>query len=608
MKGVRGKTAAALFVAVLVVLALGAKAPGAGAHAFLKESTPAEGASVAQSPPEVIFYFTEPIEVNYSKAYVTDGTGKRWEVPNEGAFHIHTDPSNPGLIMQPNMPNGTYTVIWDVLSATDGHRTKGAFAFFVGAPPLNPVDTNPPVDVGATSAPPESLEVFVRWLNFAAMAALIGAAAFPFLILPAGVARLKASPSNESGVRRELKIARVSTLFAALALLLASIAGLWVQVWLASGDSTPFGSFQDFISGTRYGDIWVARMALVTGAVVCSILIMARARGEWHESILHPTNTAWAILAALSLAIPVTTSLNSHAAGAGDFDLQTALDYAHLVSGGLWVGLLLQLVLLLLLVVPALEERAGFLAATVRRFSWVAVPTVAVIVTTGVIQSIDRLGGIDELFDTSYGLTLAMKIALLAPILVIAAVNLLIFGPRFMEFARQKARALLHLRPWEGAFRVSLVLEISLAFIVLAATALLTNTSPPGAAQGDGSAVSKPTSAAPTPSADSGFALVDDLSLSVWADPAKAGVNDVNVLVIDQKGDEDPIDKVLLRFRYLGQDIGVSEAQAEPLHPPTHYVAQTTDMSLPGKWEVEVIVRRPGLNDARGKVQLAISA
>jgi copper transport protein len=536
--GVLRKATTAALLVVLIFLALGVKTPNAGAHAVLELSKPAAGESLAQPPNEVILYFTEAIEIDYSSAYVVDTDKKRWELPNEGTFHIHGDPTNPGLIMQPNMPNGTYTVVWDVLSAVDGHRTKGAFAFFVGPPPIEPLGPTAPADIGSVSAPPESLEVFVRWANFIAMAALIGAAVSPFILLPAGVSRLKPSPANDDGVKRALRIARISTLVAAIALVLASCAGLWVQVWLASGDSTPFGDFRDFVSGTRYGDIWVARMALAAGAVVCSLLIMARARGDWHESILHPKNTPWAILAALSLAIPVTTSLNSHAAGGGDFNFQTAIDYAHLVSGGLWIGLLLQFVLLLVIVVPRLEERAGFLAGMVRRFSWVAVPTVVVIVTTGVIQSIDRLGGIDELFDTSYGLTLALKIVLLAPILVIGAVNLLIFGPRFLEFARHKARALLEMRPWEGAFRYALILEISLAFVVLAATALLTNTSPPGSAQGGDSSVSQPTNAAPTPSADSGFALVEDVTLSVWAEPAKAGFNDVNVLVIDQEGDE----------------------------------------------------------------------
>jgi hypothetical protein len=67
------------------------------------------------------------------------------------------------------------------------------------------------------------------------------------------------------------------------------------------------------------------------------------------------------------------------------------------------------------------------------------------------------------------------------------------------------------------------------------------------------------------------------------------------------------VQRVILRFRNLDEDVGVSQADAEPLHPPTHYVAQTSDMSLPGTWEVEVIVRREGVLDLRGTVELEIA-
>jgi copper transport protein len=609
MGGVMRRITASFVAVIVALLALGVSPPGAGAHAVLSGSTPAEGESLGQGPTEVIFYFTEGIEVNFSDAYVVDTQSKRWEVPNEGAFHIHTDPTNPGLIMQPNMPNGTYTVVWDVLSAVDGHRTKGFFTFFVGPPPLDPVDTStpPPGADLTTSVPPEWLEVFTRWFNFAAMAALIGAVSFPFLVLPAAVERLNPSPANEGAVRRALHISRISVLVSVVALLVASLMAVWVQAWLASGESTSLDAVREFISASRYGDIWLVRMALTGGALVCAVLIMSRSRGEWHESILHPKNTPWAVLAALAIALPITTSLNSHAAAGGDFNFQTAIDYIHLVAGGLWLGLLLQLLLAILLVVPRVEERAGFLAGSVRRFSWIAVPAVVVIIITGVIQSIDRLGGIDELFDSDYGLTLAAKILLLAPVLVIAAFNLLVFGPRFISFARQRAQALLGLRPWEGAFRTALVLEVGLAIGILGITALLTNTSPPGSAETGGGS-SDATNAVPTPQPDSGFALVDDLSISVWAEPGTPGANAVNVLVVDQDDPEEAVQRVILRFRYLGEDLGVSEAEATALHPPTHWVADTNDLSLPGEWEAEVIVRREGLFDTIGTVQLEIGA
>jgi copper transport protein len=597
-----------VLAALVLVLALGVSPSGAGAHAQLVRSEPADGASLGAGPLEVILYFTEGIEVDFSEAYVLDSAGKRWEQPNEGAFHIHTDPTNPGLIMLPNMPNGVYTTVWDVLSAVDGHRTKGFFTFYVGPPPLEPPPSVVPPGAETTaSAPPEWLEVFSRWANFAAMAALLGAVAFPFLILPAGVAALHPSPSGERAVRRILRTARISAIVASLALVAASLLSLWVQAWLASGDSTSVDAIKDLVTNTRFGEVWTARILLAGGAVAASLLVLLRPSRQWHESIVHPSNTQWAVLLLIAVAVPVTTSLNSHAAASGSTDLQTVVDYIHLLAGGLWLGLLVQLLLAILVAVPLLDERAGFLGATVRRFSIVAVPSVAVIVITGVIQSIDRLGGIDELFDTDYGSTLVVKILLLAPLLIIAAFNLLIVGPRFLGLARGRAQAVLErLRPWERRFRAAVVLEVGIAVAILAVTALLTNTSPPGSAAVDGQ--TPPTYATPTPNAESGQVSAGDMNMMIWADPGTPGPNSVNILLQDKDGDPKPVQKVIVRYTFLDENIGTSEEEATGVHPPDHYVASTNQLSLPGQWEVEVIVRREGVLDVRGTVELTIGA
>jgi len=603
------KISKALLVAIAALLALGVFTSGASAHATLIKSQPAASESLGQSPLEVVLWFTEALEIGFSKAYVTDSSGERWELPNEGAFHVHTDPAIPVLHMKPGLPNGAYTVVWDVLSSIDGHRTKGFFTFFVGPPPLQPLDPSapPPVDLGAGSAPPRWLEVLSRSGNFAAMAALIGTVVFPFLVLPAVVQALRPAPDSERAVRRALRSSRVSALISSLSLVVASGLALWVQAWLASGDSTSLQAVEEVWSGTRYGDIWTARILLAGAAVVASVIIVVRGANQWHESIVHPSNTSWALLLLLSVGVPVTTSLNSHAAAGGSTDLQTIVDYFHLLAGGLWVGVLLQLGLAIAIALPALEERAPFLGALVRRFSWIAVPSVTVIIGTGLVQSIDRLGGIDELFDSNYGNTLVVKIALLAPLLLIAAFNLLVFGPRFLRLATGSAQAARSRLPrWEGGFRVAVLLEIGLAISVLAVTALLTSTSPQGSAAGDG--VEGPAVARPTPRPDSGLAVADDLRLSVYADPAKPGANQVNVFIQDEDGDVKEVLRVILRYRYLAEDLGVVEEDAQPVHPPDHYIAGTTQLSLPGMWEVEVIVRRQGLLDTRAKIQLEIEA
>ncbi len=596
-------------IAVAVGLALRAPAPGAHAHAFLARSEPAAGAVLSQSPVEVQLWFTEDIEIAFSDAQVIDGSGQRYDSPN--GFHVHYDLTNPGILMQPEMGNGAYTVIWNVLSAVDGHRTKGAFSFFIGPPDSTaPATVAIPPDLGSGSPPPGWLEVFVRWFNFAGMAALIGAALFPFLVLTRGFAALRPDPNTASEPRRDSaetlasRAAAVSAIAAALVVAVASLLTLWLQLWSAGGSATSAGTLDRVISDTRFGEIWIFRIVLVTIACVSAFALLRQGGKPWQRSILDGSNSLWLLVGALAIAIPGTTSLNSHAAASGIGPVATAVDWFHLVAGGVWIGGLVQLVLVSAVVVPALEERSAFFGSVIRRFSLVAAISVAVIVATGIFQSIERLGGVGELVDTNYGTTLLVKVLLLTPLLVIAAFNLLIVGPRFVSMARSRgARALSSL--WEGRFRFAVSAELALAVFILVATAILTSTSPPGPAQGSAQSVSP--IATPVGSAVASQ-RAGDLNITLWADPGRVGVNDINVTLADVDGDERTVQRVILRLNYLEQSLGVSEIDASPFHPPVHYVANTSQLSLPGNWEVEVVVRREGLLDVRAKIQIAVQA
>lgn len=523
-------------------------------------------------------------------------------------LHDHGNQANPGITMQINVPNGTYTVIWDVLSIVDGHRTKGSFPYFVGAP-----DVAPPVDGGGpgislSSGPPKWLEVVVRWVNFAAMALLIGAAAAPFLLLPAGFEALRDDgQEDEDAELSSAALVRVSALGAALLVVVASLLMVWLQAWAASGSAVSLSAAGDVLTGTRFGDIWFVRITLAGVALLFSMLSLRVADPPWWRSILAGPNTAWLALLLAALAIPVTTSMNSHAAAEGTAKLQTMVDWAHVAAAGVWIGGLVQLLLVAAVIAPYVSDRAAFLGGLVRRFSLVALPTVGLILGTGVVQSIDRLGGVKELVDSDYGFTLLAKVLLLLPLVGLGALNLLVIGPWFLRFARERAKELLARLPaWEGRFRLAVTTEVVLAAAILVATAILTNTPPPRGAAGtlDSGTI---TTTNPTGQA-LGTAQVDDLDITVWADPGQPGINEINVLLTDLNGDWRDVQKLIVRFTNLDQDLGESEEEARPIHPPVHFIATTTQMSLAGRWQVEVIVRREGLLDTRAEIPIDIVA
>ena len=110
----------------IVTLMLLASAP-AFAHAFLKESAPAVGSSVAAAPAEVMITFTEGVEPGFSKIVVQDSTGASMDA---GAAHRVGDDETKLAVPLKKLGAGIYTVIWHA-TATDTHKTQGKFIFTV---------------------------------------------------------------------------------------------------------------------------------------------------------------------------------------------------------------------------------------------------------------------------------------------------------------------------------------------------------------------------------------------------------------------------------------------------------------------------------------------
>ena len=114
-------------IAATVVAAAVLASPVALAHATLKNSSPAAGATVDAAPKEIALTFNEKVEQAFSSITVADGAGK--EIAAEKA---KVDEANPAILRLavPALPAGTYTVSWAV-AGHDGHRRKGDFKFTV---------------------------------------------------------------------------------------------------------------------------------------------------------------------------------------------------------------------------------------------------------------------------------------------------------------------------------------------------------------------------------------------------------------------------------------------------------------------------------------------
>ena len=118
----------------------------ASAHANLERSDPATGEVLAQSPSSVTMIFTEPPDPGLSAVEIVNAAGQP----------VQTGPVTAGAAarslqvgLPADLPDGIYTVSWQVLSEADGHWSADAFAFGVGVDP----DTVPPPSADARRRP-----------------------------------------------------------------------------------------------------------------------------------------------------------------------------------------------------------------------------------------------------------------------------------------------------------------------------------------------------------------------------------------------------------------------------------------------------------------------
>jgi putative copper export protein len=109
--------------------------------------------------------------------------------------------------------------------------------------------------------------------------------------------------------------------------------------------------------------------------------------------------------------IAATIAAAGHAAASGPLDL--AVDALHAVTAGLWVGGLVVLAAL----GRSIDPRA------LHKLSTIALASVLTVIATGTINALRQLDAAKQLWQTQYGVTLLVKLSLLAGTLAAAAVS-----------------------------------------------------------------------------------------------------------------------------------------------------------------------------------------
>jgi copper transport protein len=605
-----GRSPARVLLAVLVLAGtlLGVLLAGstpASAHAVLTGSNPKDGAVVATAPEEVTLTFSEEIAMGDDSIRVLEPSGKRAdtaEVRDLGAGGAVTY----GVALHPGLPDGTYTVAWQAVSA-DSHPVSGAFTFAIGAPSQTTVAL-PDEEAGG------GLVGFLydvgRYVSYGGFILLVGGAAFVLLCWQRGAA--------VRPVQRLVVQGWAAMTAATLALLLLR------GPYTGSGDLADVldvGALAPVLE-TKTGAALVSRLLLLgAAALFVAVLFGTYARREDPDEKKDLTFGLAVGGTVVAAGIAATWALSEHASTGVQPAVAMPVDVLHLLAVAVWLGGLATL-LTALYRSPAIERRA------VRRFSTTAFTSVVVLAATGIYQSWRQVGSWSALTGTWFGQLLLIKVGLIGVMLGTAWISRRWTGQltevadvvaekleepeetvaesadpkRAAQLARQQAAVATAERKRNrdadserSGLRRSVLAETGVAVILLAVTTVLTSTEP-GRTEEQAAEASDSRSTAQQagpvereiPFDTGGENGEGTVRLSL--DPALSGGNDMHLWTLSPEGKPLDAPEVKVSFTLKAKQIGPLPITPDRVSAG-HWSASAVQIPMPGDWQVKVTVR-----------------
>lgn len=557
-------------VAFILVIALAMAAP-VQAHAMLLRSSPTENGSLALPPTKVELFFSEATANNLSSIKVMDSTGKRVD-----SGHAQVDPADATHLVVSLGPlsDGVYIVVWNVISVADGHQTSGTFPFAVGK-----VDANALAMGSAQMAPPipptPLADMIVKGFLFIAATALMGGIMFKFLVWNPSYLKAHIKPEDLSAY----ETFSTKLMLTALVLLgAADVLGLMLLAGHASGVLVALPWSPEFVSllATRIGLVGVSRLVLA--------LILAR--------LLLPHQKSQNLLAGLvcCLLLLLTFSLESHAAGETNPLLPITVDWIHMVAMSVWVGGLFSFLGGMWLIRKLdCEASTRLTAFLIPHFTILAMTSVAFLTLTGIYSSVLHVGSIASLVNTNYGQALILKLLIAAPMIAMGGINYLFTTPSMHRAAAQPGGnpALVN------RFRYLLTVETSLGVMALIWVGVFTTLPPANMQTAPMMGFSQSTK-------------VDDLRIILAIDPARSGINTFTATITSGAGPVTNTKDVFLEFISTSGSVPPSKA-AMISQGNGIYSLQGGYLAMPDKWDIKVVVIRPGKFDAYGDFTIDLS-
>lgn len=428
----RGATRLGALAAAATALTLSLASP-TQAHDELESSTPATGTTLDELPSHATLVFREALG---PENLTIKAEGKVLKVDA-----VAGKPSTLKVDLRQVKPAKTVLLSWKAEDPHDGHESSGVITLHVEE---TGKDAAAASDAKANAPPDDSrlitwVTVSARIVGYLAMAVFVGGLLFISLLWPAGAT-----------VRRTRRLLGVSV----AAGILAAAASEAVVVWRSSGSLTLREALNE-----DFGRVTTATALLWLLAAVVVAAVFQRGEGVVREL---PWRVAALIVGA---GLIRTTGMNAHATQGPDPTWGAAAEFLHLVGISAWVG---GLTIMTVCLLP--RRRIAELERIVPRFSTIALISVLVIVSSGLILSWQIISSVDGFWQTHYARVLFLKLALFVTVLL-AAMKSKSWVGRHLIGASHRDTAV-------GSFVASVATETVLVIAVLGAASVLVTSSP----------------------------------------------------------------------------------------------------------------------------------
>lgn len=504
-----------LFVLLCACAAATLRPGPALAHAALIAATPADGAVMARAPAAFTLSFSEPVSPLVLRLIGPDGTARTLErfTLRDRALTIEAPA---------DLAEGSHVLSWRVVSE-DGHPVGGSVVFSVGAPGARPLATAPQRDFAVALA---------LWLGraglYLGLAFGIGGVAFSAWAGPLPTA-----------ARKPLRV-----------LLLLGLAAMPVALAAQGLDALAAPP-----SELLRPEIWRAASGSSFGHTA-AIAVLAMLSGLASLSLTGRTGRALAIAALLGSGLALAAS--GHASAAAPQLLMRPAVFLHGLCMAAWAGALLPLAL-------ALRSTDG--AALLTRFSRRVPFFLAALLASGLALAIVQVETPGALLTSAYGLVLLAKLALVAALLGLAALN------RY----RLTTPASKGSEPATGRLRRVIGVEIAVMLAILGTAALWRFTPPPR------TLALALAAAAPASVHIHGEKAMAEIGVT----PGRVGPVSVSISLLD--GAFGPLAAKEVRLSLANRAAGIEAVERPAIRQPDGNW-QVNELNLPvaGRWTVEL--------------------